>query len=217
MQKTSTHNYIFRYFIPVIAVLCVLAIVSWVNYLYVKDHSGGRDFYIHWMATRQFFIEGIDPYSDEASERFQEFNEERDLELTDGEMQFVSPLYSVIFYLPFLFISDFSVARALWMTLLELSIVIQAFICMKIVRWKPVKITMILFYLFVLFNLHTIMALLDGNFIILVSLFIAGGLLSIKEGGDELAGVLFAFSVIKVHAIVLFVIFVFYWATRRNR
>jgi hypothetical protein len=161
--------------------------------------------------------EGLSPYSDETAERIQIAAYGRPARAGEHELRVSYPLYSIVVFLPYALISDYNLARAAWMTTLEIALVALSLMSMRLANWKPRPILLGLFLLFSLFWYHGFRPLINGNAIILVALCIAGGLLALKSKADELAGVLFAFATIKPHVVLLFLVFIAYWTYIHRR
>ncbi len=198
-------------------VIGVVAALTWFNYRYAQQNPGGNDFLVHWMGTRTFLTEGLSPYSDETAERIQIAAYGRPARAGEHELRVSYPLYSIVVFLPYALISDYNLARAAWMTTLEIALVALSLVSIRLVNWKPRPILLGLFLLFSVFWYHGFRPLINGNAIILVALCIAGGLLALKSKADELAGVLFAFATIKPHVVLLFLVFIAYWTYVHRR
>ncbi|NMC79819.1 MAG: DUF2029 domain-containing protein [Chloroflexi bacterium] len=200
-----------------VLVVGVVAALTWFNYRYAQQNPGGNDFLVHWMGTHTFLTEGLSPYSDETAERIQIAAYGRPARAGEHELRVSYPLYSIVVFLPYALISDYNLARAAWMTTLEIALVALSLMSMRLANWKPRPILLGLFLLFSLFWYHGFRPLINGNAIILVALCIAGGLLALKSKADELAGVLFAFATIKPHVVLLFLVFIAYWTYIHRR
>ena len=195
----------------------LFAALTYANYQYSKSSPGGNDFLVHWVGTRSLITEGLNPYSDEVALRIQTFAYGRPARPGEHELRVAYPLYSVLLFLPFSLVSDFTLARALWMTVLEIGLVMLTILSMRLVRWKVGPLMLGFLILFSLLWYHGLRPLINGNAVILVALMIVGGFLALKNGADELAGVLFAFSSIKPQIVILLLAFVFLWALSRGR
>ncbi len=115
----------------------LLAGVTWSNYQYTLKNPGGNDFLVHWVGTRVLFFDGISPYSDEAALQIQTLAYGRPARPGEHELRVAYPLYSVVFFLPFALISDFHLARAVWMTVLEAALIGITLLSLRLCRWKP--------------------------------------------------------------------------------
>lgn len=187
------------------------------NYHYASLNPGGNDFLVHWMGTRSYITEGLSPYSDEVALRIQNMVYGRPAQAGEHELRVAYPLYSIIFFLPFALIKDFTMARAIWMTVLEIALVVLCFLSLRLTRWKPTPLILMLLLLFSLFWYHGLRALILGNAVVLVTLLLVGALLAIRSGADELGGVLLAFATIKPQVVVVLLIFITLWAVTRRR
>lgn len=187
------------------------------NYRYASLNPGGNDFLVHWMGTRSYITEGISPYSDEVALRIQNMAYGRPAQAGEHELRVAYPLYSIVFFLPFALIKDFTLARAVWMTVLEIALVVLCFLSLRLTRWRPTPLILMFLLLFSLFWYHGLRALILGNAVILVTLMIVGALLAMRVEADELAGVLLGFATIKPQVVVVLLVYITFWAIFRKR
>ena len=195
----------------------LLVLLTWGNLSYVRQNPGGNDFLVHWMGTRSFLVDGISPYSDQTALRIQTFAYGRPAQKGEHQLRVAYPFYSIIVFFPFALFSDFSTARALWMTVLEVALLGLAFLSIRLANWKPSFLMLVFYTLFSILWYHSVRPLINGNAVILVALAIVGALLAIRSGADELAGVLLAFTTIKPQVVLIFLIFVILWAIINRR
>lgn len=213
----NNHNLlIFQFGLAVLAVGMLVGL-TWGNYSFAEKNPGGNDFLTHWMGTRAIIKDGVSPYSDDIAKKIQDIAYGRPAEPGENKMTFVYPLYSVVFFAPFALIDDFIMARAVWMTVLEVSLVLMAIFSIRLVQWKVGPIMVAFLLLFSIFWYHGLRPLINGNAIILVGMLVTGALLAMKNKMDELAGVLLAFSTIKPQIVFLLCLFVFLWALSKHR
>ena len=99
--------------------------LTWANYRFSAQNPGGNDFLARWMGARKWLMEGISPYDEHVSLATQEMIYGHPADVSQGEdiSHFVYPLTSMVFFGPFGLL-DFLPARALWMTVLELSLAV---------------------------------------------------------------------------------------------
>ena len=213
----SRRKLIVRWILVIVVGLMLFGVLTWSNYQYASTNPGGNDFLVHWMGTRTLITEGISPYSDETALRIQTMAYGRPAREGEHELRVAYPLYSVLMFLPFALFKNYILARALWMTVLEIALVLLSVVSMRLVGWKPKLLTLALFLVFTIFWYHALRPLINGNAVILIALFVAGAMLSIRSGGDELAGVLLAFSTIKPQVVLVVVLFFLYWGLRQRR
>jgi len=100
-------------------ILLSLAALIFANYQFAKTSPGGTDFLVHWEGTRNFFTTGTSPYSDDTALKIQTMVYGRAAEAGEHELRVAYPLYSLFFFAPFALIKDFTLARAVWMAILE--------------------------------------------------------------------------------------------------
>jgi hypothetical protein len=209
-KQTSFQMYLWPGLILILLGLVVA--VTYANYRYTQQNPGGNDFLVHWVGTRALLVDGVSPYSDEVANRIQTLAYGRPAQPGEHELRVAYPLYSEIIFAPFAIISDFNLARAVWMTALEIALVFLAFICLRLTGWQPGLWFLPFYFIFSIFWYNGLRALINGNAVILVALLIAGALLAIQAGRDELAGILLAFATIKPQVIIVFILFVCWWA-----
>lgn len=206
-----------KWAILLLALLGFLSLVTWGNYAYCTRNSGGNEFLVHWMGTRAFLKDGVSPYSDQLAALTQQEVYGRPAVAGENQLRMLDPLYSVLTYLPFSFFSDFTLARAFWMTLLEVSILLIVYLSIRITEWRASFYSFVLLFLFSLGWFHSVYAINEGSTAVLVALFIVGAVLALKDKNDEFAGVLFAFSMIKPRIVFLLVIYVIFWSINQKR
>jgi hypothetical protein len=202
--------------------LLVLAIaglvgLTWGNLRYARENPGGNDFLVHWMGTRTFLVEGISPYSDVTSIRIQTAVYGRPAREGEHELRFAYPLYSIVLFFPFALIKDFEVARAIYMTVLEVSLIALAWLSLRVGRWKPGVLRIGLFVIFGLIWYHGVRPIINGNAIILVALMLTAAFLAMRHRSDEMAGVLLAFCTIKPQVAIIPGIFMLVWTIAHGR
>lgn len=197
--------------------LAALAGLTWANYAYAQNNPGGNDFLVHWVGTRALVIDGVSPYSDDVAIEIQTRAYGRPAIPGEHELRVAYPLYSILIFLPYALITDFNIARAVWMTTLEVALVALAFSSLRLTRWRLSLWFLPIFLLFSILWYHSVRPLINGNAVILVALLIVSSLLALRAGRDELAGVLLAFSTIKPHLVVIVIGFVLLWTLSHRR
>jgi len=205
------------WYFAVILIILVSALLLYANYAFVQQNPGGNDFLVHWVGARALLVDGISPYSDEVAERIQTLAYGRSAQPGEHELRVAYPLYSVLVFLPFAFFSDYEIARALWMTTLEVALIGLAFISLRLTRWKMTIWLLPVFLVFSILWYHSVRPIINGNAVILVALMIAGAFAALRSGRDELAGVLLALSTIKPHLALLPILFVLVWTLSERR
>ncbi len=93
-----------------------LAGFTWANYRFAVAYPGGHEFLSNWLGSRLFLTEGQSPYSVETTAQIQRMAYGRLAKTGEDPLLFTNPLYSIVIFAPFALISDFNIARSLWMT-----------------------------------------------------------------------------------------------------
>jgi hypothetical protein len=202
--------------IVLVALITILGLFI-MNLNYTMRNPGGNDFLTHWVGTRMLITAGISPYSQQTSEQIHLLAYGRPARSTEPQLNVAYPLHSIILYIPLALIEDHITARAIWMTVLEMGLVLLAYLSLRLSDWKPMPLLLVFYFLFSLFFYHSLRPVVDGNAVIIVAIMITGGLLAVKNRADELAGVLFAFSTIMPQTILLLIIFILFWSIKQNR
>lgn len=187
------------------------------NFKYASENPGGTDFLVHWEGTRAFIFEGISPYSDTVALRIQTATYGRPARQGEHELRVAYPFYSELIFAPFALIDNYNLARAIWMTFLEIALLGITFFSLRLTNWQPELGVLTILLLFSLLWYHAMRALINGNVVIFVALLIVASLLAIREKQDGVAGLLLAYSTIKPHLVILLLVFVFIWAISRKR
>ncbi len=203
--------------LQILLLLIIVGLFIFGNLQYTAKNPGGNDFLVHWVGTQSFVKEGISPYSDVVALRIQNLVYGRPAQAGEHELRVAYPFYSVFLFLPFSLIEDFTVARALWMTLLELLIIISAIILIKMVNWKPKFLISFLMIVFSLFWYHGLRSIINGNAVVVILFLVVLSIYAINHKQDELAGISLAFLTIKPQVILFFIIFIVLWSVVNRR
>jgi hypothetical protein len=169
------------------------------------------------MGTRKFLTEGLSPYSKRVTEETQKFAYGRPARSNEDQILFVYPFYTIYIVAPFALFQEYIVARSLWMTLLEISLVIMVLAMIRVTRWKIANWLFIILILFSILWYHSVRPVINGNPSVLVALFISIAFLAIWQEMDPLAGFLLALTTIKPQMVILLIPFVILWAISRKR
>jgi hypothetical protein len=205
--------------IAIITVLFGLLIgLTYVNYSFSERSPGGNDFLARWTGAHYWLVEGINPYDEQVSLEAQHmiYGRPADVEAGEDVANFVYPLPAMIFFAPFGLL-PYTTARALWMTILEVSLPVLAVMGLRLARWKTNAATIALVLLFSIFWYHGIRSIVVGQFAVLEALLLIGALLAIQEKNDILAGALMGLSVAKPQMAFLIIPFVLFWGAARRR
>jgi hypothetical protein len=194
-----------------------MAVLFVANRRFVEANPGGNDFLVHYVGTRALLRERVSPYSDAVAERIQTLAYGRPAQPGEHELRVAYPLYSIALFTPFALISDYALARSLWMTALEVALLGVALAALRLARWSPSLPVAAGYLLFAVTWYHGVRPLVNGNAVIVVALLVAVSLLALRDGHDGLAGAALALSTIKPQVAVLLVIFVGVWTVAARR
>lgn len=205
----------------ILFVLIFIALIgglAYANYQFVLNSPGGNDFLARWTGAHYWVVEGVNPYATEVSLAAQRMIYGRPANPEAGEdvAHFVYPLPAMIFFAPFGLMA-YPLARALWMTVLEISLPLLAFLSIFVARWKPSRWMLGFFILFAIFWYHGLRAIIVGQFAIIEAVLLVGALLAIQRDADALAGVLLGLSIAKPQMAYLLVPYILIWSISVRR
>lgn len=203
--------------LQILLLLIIVGLFIFGNLQYTAKNPGGNDFLVHWVGTQSFVKEGISPYSDDVALRIQNLVYGRPAQSGEHELRVAYPFYSVFLFLPFSLIDDFTVARALWMTLLEFLIIISTIMMIRMVNWKPNFLISFLIIVFSLFWYHGLRSIINGNAVVFILFLIILSIYAIIHKQDELAGICLALITIKPQVVFAFIIFLVFWSLANRR
>jgi len=200
-------------------ILIILALVgaTFVNLRLASTFQLQDDFAPRWMAAREWMRTGASPYSDSthnATVDLLNANGNEPNSLTQG--RFFDPAWYVLFYLPISFV-PYPVARAIWMTLVELSLMLSVFVSIRMVGLKlhVFEILIMSFLALVFYPLFKSVLTINVSapyvFLTLLGVYLA------RERQGTIAGLLFALSLWMVPlSFFLFVLFLIWLGARRE-
>jgi hypothetical protein len=198
-------------------VLAILGGLGWANTLYARLHPGEKDFIVPWLAARTFLQYGDNPYSEPAAQRAQVVYYGSLAAEGQDPLKLDVPFPVELFYFPFALFSDYALARGLWMTCLEIALVALAFLSLQLTNWKPARTLLPGFLIFSVLWVYGFLPLAGSRAVIFVALAIVGLLLALRDGRDELVGILLVVPFFKTDIAGLLVLFIFWWAIYHRR
>jgi hypothetical protein len=195
--KAAWRTGIIQGFLPAILGIIGLGLLFYANLSFVEASPGGNDFLVHWVGGR-YILHGKDPYSEDAAREIQTRVYGRPAMEGEHQLRVAYPYYGELLFLPLALIEKYSVARAIWMVLLEVAqmgLALTALAVFGILRtwWKEA-----VFLLFSLSWYFGARALINGNAVILVGLWMVLSAWLVRENKSNiLAGILLALATIK--------------------
>jgi hypothetical protein len=169
-----------------------------------RPFPGHNDFLTPWEASRLYFYEGLDPYSDAVSLRIQERIFGRAALPDEQPNHFAYPLYAILFVWPVIHM-DYAWASAIWMVAMEAALIGGLIALLALYRWRARPITVAGLALFMLIVYPGARGLLLGQVSHLVFTLQALALLALSRRRDRLAGVLLALATFKPQMVYLLV------------
>ncbi len=164
--------------------------IFFANILYTRNYAGGKYFLTQWTVSRAIISSGEDPYSDTVLYKIQQNAYGRPAMADEYEFRFNYPYFTLFLFLPFGLITDYSIARAAWMLLLEIMVVLIFLLSLNLANWTPnSRIKWLLFFFTATFY-HTLRAVVDGNLMIIETVVFLGLLIALRNHNDQLGGIL---------------------------
>ena len=199
-------------------VLSVWVIYTWAVWqFFTRPLPGGNDFLTHYGAWEAYLRDGFNPYSDDAALHTQRAIYGRPALPDEDQNRLAYPFYSILIHGPFVLIEDYPLARAVYMSLSQVALLVGVILCLRLLRWQPpvgllafVLIWSLLFY-------PDARGILIGQFAVLAFGALAAALFFLSRRRDALAGMILAFTTIKPPLVFLVVPFLLLWAVARRR
>ncbi len=127
------------------------------------------------------------------------------------------PFYLLFLYFPFALIDNFDLARALWTSFAEIALAAIIFLSLHFAEWKPSRVLTSLFYLSLLFSFYALYPLIAGSGVVFTILVLLFSLLALREGWDEILGILLVFGTFRLqNGGVLFILILFWVITTKR-
>jgi hypothetical protein len=177
------------------AVIIFLVISAALVYANLSLPAGGGDFLTHWVGSRGFLFEQVDPYTTLVPARVQDLVYDGAAKAGDEPYILDTPFHILLLYFPFSLLSDPQLARAIFTLLLELALFALAIISLRLTDWEAPRYFTVLFLIFCVFNFYAFQAILEASPVLLLGLLYVGILLALRAEQDELLGALMAVSV----------------------
>jgi hypothetical protein len=164
--------------------------------LLTAPFPGHNDFLSRWEGARSFFIDGVSPYSEEASLNIQMRIFGRPVESGEDPGYFAYPFYTLFFVWPTVYL-HYAWAAAIWMVLLEVCLITALFFLLNLYGWRPRPWLLALLVLWALFDYFPARGLILGQPGLLVYLFQMVAIWAFWRRHDRMAGVMLALSTFK--------------------
>jgi len=199
-----------------IALMAFVAVTVGTYNTFTKPFPGHNDFLSRWEGARSFWIDGLNPYGDEASLNIQEAIYGRAVVEGEDPGLFAYPMYTAFIVYPIVHV-DYSWASAIWMTLLEACLIGALFMCFSLFQWQPKPLMLgglVLWTLFMYFSARGLLLGQPGHVVFFLEV---ATLWALSKKHDRLAGGCLALSTIKPQMGFLLVPFLLLWGLRVRR
>ncbi|PKN94476.1 MAG: hypothetical protein CVU44_05160 [Chloroflexi bacterium HGW-Chloroflexi-6] len=202
----------------ILLILLFISLLFFGNYQFAKKQPGGTDFLYRWLPTQLVLFENYkNPYSPAAEYQVELVHHGHPHQDDETPGIFAYPYYTMAVFLPFAFIKDFLLARAAWMTAMEVAHIGVIWLTLQMAKFKPKKSVIFTLIIFALFSADFSQALIDGNPSSLATFFAFLSLFFISRKADKAAGICLALSTIKPQLVILFFPLIWFWAFSRQR
>ena len=173
-----------------------IAFLFALNIFAAHTFKGGSDFYVKWSSLNILQQEEkINPYSYQAFQKISENTKTTTLLTLSEDDAFHNPIYSLFLYYPLLFIKNFDIARAVWMTC-SMAFFLYIFWNQYLAHEEKNKKEIIFLIVFLLTNIFSIISFLAGDLHIVSFALILLAFQNVKEEKYELAGIFCALATV---------------------
>ncbi len=196
MSSTTSRSKlsIFAFVILITVVFVIVVIVTHHNV--TAPYPGHNDFMSRWEGARSYWIDGLNPYGEQASLNIQERIYGRPASLNEDPGFFAYPFYTVFIIAP-LVLTDYAWASAFWMVLLEACLIGALVLQLNLLRWKPTPILLGVLLIYSIFDYFAWRGLVLGQPGLLVYALEIIAIWAYFRNRDALGGVALALSTLK--------------------
>ena len=198
-----------------IGLLFVLDVVA-MHAVFTSQRSGSNDFYPRWRGAQLFYLEGVDPYSEEVTLEIQRGIRGRPSLPDEDQLAFAYPFYTSLLLLPLLWLS-YDWVEAIWLVAVQFSLIAGVIMYLQALRWRPPPVTLAGTILWAVIVYHGARTILLGQFAGLIFFWTAALLWALSRQRDVMAGVLLALITIKPQMSVLLIPALLWWAIGQRR
>lgn len=211
---TTTINRQRLIFAIIVFIAFVIAVVGIYN-TFTKPYPGLNDFMSRWEGARSYWLEGLNPYGDQASFNIQKRIYGRAVVEGEDPGYFAYPFYTVFLVGP-LVVLDYAWASAVWMVVLGASLVGALFLLISLFNWRPSPLILTTLVLWSIFAYYPSRGLILGQLGIVVYFLEVITIWALVKNYHGVAGIALALSTIKPQMGYLIVPFLLLWGVRRR-
>ncbi|HAF61616.1 MAG TPA: hypothetical protein DCK95_04750 [Anaerolineaceae bacterium] len=202
-KQRSGKQIIQRYAFYALAILLLFAL----NLIIARNVTGGVDFYVKWGSARIMHDGEMSVYSNAARDLLVENAKNTIYFSLSDTTQFTTPIYTLFLYFPFAWINDFELARALWMTICCILLVVGIQPQEKAVFQLQTKNNATYFLIaFLITNIFSAISIISGDTLIIALTLVLISLKHARKGNYELAGIFCGLATIQPVLAIVWVI-----------
>jgi hypothetical protein len=221
--------------------LIVLGALLAGNIVLARTLPGGEWFFQRWSGARAFLLEVIQssggvkggrimpdgtldfinnftgPYATEIAQRTQEIVYGRPAFSSEYTYVLNDPFFILLLYTPLALISDYALARGIWMFVSELALIGTVLLALNLSEWQPRRWLYVLLLGFGVFQYFSLNALVTATPAIFLAFLYLCILLALRSYSDELAGILLALVAYQWEVGGLFFLYVIFFVFMNRR
>lgn len=195
-----------------------MGILGYSYFQFSTSSPGGYEFAKYYLSTRSFLVDGTSPYSDTVQQEISRFHQSYfGAQLADAYATMLPPFYAFFLFFPLAPIKYYVLARAIWMTLQTLMLVVAILLAIDAFQWKPNRGLLIVLILISMVSHFSIRAIALGGLEILLFFLLVLLIRSIQRKNQELSGVILACLTIDINGTWLLLLFTIVWLISRRR
>ena len=210
-----------RSWLHITAIILLLALlfaadVYVTHRVFTSRYPGANDFYSRWRAGQAYWLEGIDPYSDQATQLIQRGIYGRPARPGEDPGPFAYPFYTVFLLYPLIWL-PYPWVQAIWLVILQFCLIGGVLLTLSLFDWRLPPWLVALSALWAVMFYHSGRTLLLGQFAGLIFLWLVAALVALKQRWDAVAGILLVLTTIKPQMSVLLIPALVVWGIGQRR
>ena len=202
-----------------LSILCIFFYLALTYAFYANVATrvlGANDYYSRWEGARQFFLNGLDPYSDQVTQQIQTGMFGHVVPPNQDQVAFAYPFYAVFFTYPFISM-PFALASSFWIGLLIMLIGGAAIALAIHFEWRLSVFALLGVLGFALFGYPSLRGIFLGQYVLITTACLAFSLLLLKHEQDTWAGFLLALATVKPHIMIVVLMVILAWGAWHRR
>ncbi|MBC6934938.1 MAG: DUF2029 domain-containing protein [Chloroflexi bacterium] len=202
--------------LALVALVVFAVVVVGIRSIFTAKYPGLNDFMSRWEGARSYWIDGLNPYGEQASLNIQTRIYGRAVVEGEDPGYFAYPFYTVFLVWPLVYL-PYSWASAAWMALLAACLIGSLLLLLNLLRWQPgapLLAALALWALFFYFSARGMILGQPGTLVVFLEILAIWGL---ARGQNRLAGAALALSTIKPQMGFLVAPFLLLWGWRARR